>query len=146
MAVPWLRRLAAGLPPRRPGFDPGSVHVGFVVDKLALGQVFACQFHSTGPPLLRIGQKIIIIIIFIIGLHGKTHGCSAYVASAAGPFTTKKKLSIDIYLILLTSKFNFMKETAITLHWSALKSVFRKSHPQSQLTNVLHCEYRTWKR
>jgi hypothetical protein len=40
LAVPWLRRLAAGLPPRRPGFDPGSVHVGFVVDKLALGQVF----------------------------------------------------------------------------------------------------------
>jgi hypothetical protein len=39
-AVPWLRQLAAGLPPRRPGFDPGSAHVGFVVDKLALGQVF----------------------------------------------------------------------------------------------------------
>jgi hypothetical protein len=39
-AVPWLRRLVAGLPPPRPGFDPGSVHVGFVVDKVALGQVF----------------------------------------------------------------------------------------------------------
>jgi hypothetical protein len=39
-AVPWLRRLVAGLSPRRPGFDPGSVHVGFVVDKVALGQVF----------------------------------------------------------------------------------------------------------
>ena len=40
MVVLWLRRLVAGLPPRRPGFDPGSVHVGFVVDKVALGQVF----------------------------------------------------------------------------------------------------------
>jgi hypothetical protein len=39
-AVPWLRRLAADLPTRRPRFDPGSVHVGFVVDKVALGQVF----------------------------------------------------------------------------------------------------------
>jgi hypothetical protein len=39
MAVPWLRRLVAGLPLRRLGFDPGSVHVGFVVDKVALGQV-----------------------------------------------------------------------------------------------------------
>ena len=39
-AVPWLRRLAAGLSPQRPGFDPGSVHVGFVVNKVALGQVF----------------------------------------------------------------------------------------------------------
>jgi hypothetical protein len=59
MAVPWLRRLVTGIPPRRPGFDPGSVHVGFVVDKLALGQVFPpstsvfpCQFHPTGAPLL----------------------------------------------------------------------------------------------
>jgi hypothetical protein len=67
--------------------------VGFVVDKLALGQVFPCQFHSTGAPLLGKGQKIIIIIIiFIIGLHNKPHGCSASVASAAGPFTTKKKV------------------------------------------------------
>jgi hypothetical protein len=51
------------------GFDPESVHVGFVVDKVALGQgfsqsfsVFSCQFHSTGAQLLRKGQKIIIII------------------------------------------------------------------------------------
>jgi hypothetical protein len=39
VAAPWLRRLVAGLSSRRPGFDPGSVHVGFMVDKLALGQV-----------------------------------------------------------------------------------------------------------
>jgi hypothetical protein len=39
-AVPWLRRLVACLSPRRPEFDPGSVHVGFVVDKVALGPVF----------------------------------------------------------------------------------------------------------
>jgi hypothetical protein len=38
MAV--LRRLVAGLSPRRPGFVSGSVHMGFVVDKVALGQVF----------------------------------------------------------------------------------------------------------
>jgi hypothetical protein len=40
MSVPWLRRLVAGLSPRRPGSDPGSVHVGFLVDKMALGQIF----------------------------------------------------------------------------------------------------------
>jgi hypothetical protein len=39
MAVPWLRRLVAGLSPRRLGFDPGSVHVEFLMDKVALGQV-----------------------------------------------------------------------------------------------------------
>jgi hypothetical protein len=39
-AVPLLRRLVTGLSPRRPWFDPRSVHVGFVVDKVALGQVF----------------------------------------------------------------------------------------------------------
>jgi hypothetical protein len=53
VAVPWLRRLVTGLSPHRPGFDPGSVHVGFLVDKVALGQVFPrvlpfppCQLHS----------------------------------------------------------------------------------------------------
>jgi hypothetical protein len=33
---PWLRRLVAGLSLQRPGFDSGSVHVGFCVDKMAL--------------------------------------------------------------------------------------------------------------
>jgi hypothetical protein len=40
MAVPWLRRLVTGLSQRRPGFDPGLVYVEFVVDKVALGQIF----------------------------------------------------------------------------------------------------------
>jgi hypothetical protein len=39
-----LRRLVAGFPPRRPGFEPGSGHVGIVVDKVALGQVFSVHF------------------------------------------------------------------------------------------------------
>jgi hypothetical protein len=54
--------------------------------------VFPCQFHSTGAPLLEKGQRILIIFIFITGLHKKPHGCGASVASAAGPFTTKKKV------------------------------------------------------
>jgi hypothetical protein len=43
-------RLVAGFPPRRSGFESRSGHVGFVVDKVALGQVFSeyfsflCQF------------------------------------------------------------------------------------------------------
>jgi hypothetical protein len=55
-AVPWLRRLVAGLPLRRPGLDPGSVHVGFVVDKAALGQVF--------PRVLRFSPVNIIPLVF----------------------------------------------------------------------------------
>jgi hypothetical protein len=75
---------------------------------VALGQVFSpsssvfsCQFHSTGAPLIGKGQKIMIIIIIVItGLHNKPQGCSASVASAAGPFTTKKKPAP--YVILRT--------------------------------------------
>jgi hypothetical protein len=42
--------LVTGFPQRRPGFEPRSGHEGFVVDKVALGQVFfeyfsfPCQF------------------------------------------------------------------------------------------------------
>jgi hypothetical protein len=35
-ALPWLRSLVAGLSPR----EPGTIHVGFVVNKVAMGQVF----------------------------------------------------------------------------------------------------------
>jgi hypothetical protein len=36
----WVRQLVAGLLPRRPGFDHGSVNVKFVMDKVELGQIF----------------------------------------------------------------------------------------------------------
>jgi hypothetical protein len=39
-----LVRLVADFPPRRPGFDPRSDHVRFVVDEVALGQVFSEYF------------------------------------------------------------------------------------------------------
>jgi hypothetical protein len=48
--VPELKRLAVGFPQRRPGFEPRSGHVGFVVEEAALDQVFSeyfgfpCQF------------------------------------------------------------------------------------------------------
>jgi hypothetical protein len=60
-AVPWLRRLVAGLLPQMSGFDPGSVHVGFMVDKVALGQVFPRVFRFSPvnfiPPVLHYLEK-----------------------------------------------------------------------------------------
>jgi hypothetical protein len=54
--------------------------------------IFPCQFHSTGAPLLGKMKKLIIfLLIFMTGLHKKSQGCGASVASAAGPFSTKKK-------------------------------------------------------
>jgi hypothetical protein len=38
-AVPWLRWLVAGLSQWRPRFIAGTVHAGFVVEKVAMGQV-----------------------------------------------------------------------------------------------------------
>jgi hypothetical protein len=40
-AVPKLKRLVAGFPPQRPGFDPISGYVDFVLDRVVLGQVFS---------------------------------------------------------------------------------------------------------
>jgi hypothetical protein len=33
VAAPYLKRLVAGFPQRRPGFEPESGHVRFVVEK-----------------------------------------------------------------------------------------------------------------
>jgi hypothetical protein len=94
MAVPWLRQL--GFSPRRPGFDPGSVHVRFFVDKVALWQVPPPPKYF-GFPLSISFHRCSITRKFIIftGLHNKPQGCGASVASAAGPFTTKKKHPAD---------------------------------------------------
>jgi hypothetical protein len=51
--------------------------------------VFPRQFHSTSAPLfVKIKKRL---ISFITGFHNKPQGCGAFVASAAGSFTTKKK-------------------------------------------------------
>jgi hypothetical protein len=53
-----VTRLVAGLSPRRPGFAPGSIPVGFVVDKVALGRFSPSSSVSPAkniiPPLLHI--------------------------------------------------------------------------------------------
>jgi hypothetical protein len=70
--------------------------VGFVVDKVALGQVFhrVLRFSPVNfiPSVLHYKEKRKKkLIIFITGLHNKLQGCGASVASAAGPFTPPKK-------------------------------------------------------
>jgi Na+-transporting NADH:ubiquinone oxidoreductase subunit NqrD len=49
MALPWLRRLVAGLSPSKLGFSTRLVRVGFVVDRVALGKVSPITVF---PPLL----------------------------------------------------------------------------------------------
>jgi len=43
--VPWLRQLFASLSLQRPGLNPRSVHVGFLVERVTLGQVFVPVLH-----------------------------------------------------------------------------------------------------
>jgi hypothetical protein len=59
--------------------------------------LFPFQFHSTGAQLLGKMKKLIIFLfIFITGLHAKPQGCGASVASAAGPFSTKKNTLTNV--------------------------------------------------
>jgi hypothetical protein len=86
-AVQWLMRLVAGRSPRRPGFDPGSLDVGFVVDKNGAGTGFFLDYFAFPPVFHYAENRKKRIIIFITRLHNKPQGCVASVASAAGPFT-----------------------------------------------------------
>jgi len=44
-AVSFLRRRVTVFSTRRPAFNPGSIHVGFVVDEVALGQILPLVFR-----------------------------------------------------------------------------------------------------
>jgi hypothetical protein len=77
--------------------------VGFVVDKLILGQVFPEYFGF----LLSVSfhwciitrKKCKNIVILIIGLQNKPQGGRASVASAAGSFTTKEVKDVEDRLL-----------------------------------------------
>jgi hypothetical protein len=97
--VPWLRRLAAGLLPRKLGFDPGvspcricggqnGTRRGFSTST----SFFPCQIHFTVSPLLGKGQKNSNDNNHHCHLHHRVAGLDASVASAAGHFSTKIKL------------------------------------------------------
>jgi len=57
MVGPWLRLSVASLSPQRPGFDPRSFCVTFVLDRMELGQILLkiLRFYPVGiiPPMLR---------------------------------------------------------------------------------------------
>jgi hypothetical protein len=63
-AVQWLKLLDARLSAQRPIFDPRPVYVGFLVDKVALGEVYLPVFRfyavSIIPLMLRIHSAVTI--------------------------------------------------------------------------------------
>jgi hypothetical protein len=74
--VPLLRQLVVRLLRRRHVFDPGSAYVGFVVDKVALGQGFPEYFGLPQPISFRrcsITRKMTIIILIIISFVMRLH-------------------------------------------------------------------------
>jgi hypothetical protein len=64
--VPWFKLTLAGLSPRRLGFDPGSLHVRFVVGKVTLKQV-SFFFEYFGFPLsVSFYQYCILIFMYML--------------------------------------------------------------------------------
>ena len=67
--MPWLRRLVAGVSPRRRFFDPGLVRERFVVDRVAFRQVslpafLFCPISIISPILHRLLLIFIYLVLF----------------------------------------------------------------------------------
>jgi hypothetical protein len=88
----FILRSVAGLSPRRPKFDSRSIHVRFVVDKLALRQVFLhyrcfpCQYNATNAPYARI-----LLSPTLHKLDWKRHYTSHFDACWSSPACTRIK-------------------------------------------------------
>jgi hypothetical protein len=82
--------------------------VGFVVDKVAPRQVLLrLSPVSFIPPVLHYTEKRKKLVIFITRLHSKPQGCGASVASAAGPFITKRTHNIGIAAVTCDEQLSF---------------------------------------
>jgi hypothetical protein len=90
-AMPQIRQLVVGFPPLRPGFEHGSGHVGFVVDRVALRQVFSdyfgfpCQFvfhrllhnhHHLSSGAGTLGQTVAAVPMLSVSSNEKKKACS----------------------------------------------------------------------
>jgi hypothetical protein len=75
MAVPWHSRLVAGFSQRRSGFAHRAVHVGFVVDKITLTQVFLRVLQFSPVSIIPLLLHIHACIIWGID-NGPVSGCS----------------------------------------------------------------------
>jgi hypothetical protein len=70
LVVPWLRRRVLGQSPQRPELTLNSVHVGFVVDYMALTQVyfrvFRFPFSESFHKYFKISDDIILATVSIL--------------------------------------------------------------------------------
>ena len=130
-AVPWLKRLVAGLPPRRPGSIPGPSMWDLWWTKCRWGRFFPEYLDFSVnfiPTLLDYTEKKTNHLS--LHLHHRIHhtpsGCGATVASAAGPFITKKKSILIIPCLLVAAGCSF---ECVCRH---LDAIFCQSKPLSQ--------------
>jgi hypothetical protein len=97
LALQYLRRLVSDFPPQLPGFDLRSGHVGFVIDKVALGQVF---FEYLGFSCRLIPPTVPLIVMPSgVGTVGQT---VADIRSGPSPTSSpNKKVKVKFFLDLI---------------------------------------------
>jgi hypothetical protein len=83
-----LKRLVADFSKWRPGFEPGSAQVGFMVDKVVLGQFFSEYFgfpcQSSFRQILQIFGEVVGLELGRLSLVGKTEELLEWRSSDSG--------------------------------------------------------------
>jgi hypothetical protein len=123
-AVPWLRRLVADLSPRR------SVHLGFMVDKVALGQVFSEFF---GFPLLIYHSTVALQTHIIWGMRNMLTQAGIHAWVLYPPHLQRKKKCVCVCVCVCVCSY----VKAVPLRHTGAKGE-RKHSSDSFLTTALN--------
>jgi hypothetical protein len=122
LSLSWLRPLVTDFSLRRPEVTPRSVHVGFVMDKLALEEVSSSQFLGT--PLSVSLHRGSPYSYTIWGLNNRPYVAAVQRHSLMPSTWTTTTTTLSVTSVPITTRAGWPKACTVHKHSDHLQTIF----------------------